>query len=57
MDLYSISGARIASFHPGERAPGNYRVRIGGGAMSAGVYISLFKAGNIRESRRLKIAK
>jgi hypothetical protein len=58
MELYTISGERVAVLDKGEQAPGEYSLRLAGnGSSTAGVYVYRFEAGNYRESDLVKVLK
>lgn len=57
LDIYSISGKRVAVIDQGYKTPGEYSVKLAGGMIPAGLYVYRFTAGNYQESDRIMVMK
>jgi hypothetical protein len=57
LGIYSISGKQVILLEQGERAPGEYAVKVNGGAIPSGLYVCRFQAGSYQESNRLMVVK
>ena len=53
LDIFSMSGRRIAVIDKGEKTTGSYSVMVEKGIVGDGVYVCRFRAGNYEESHLL----
>jgi hypothetical protein len=57
LGIYTISGKLVALLERGERAPGEYAVKVENGEIPSGLYVCRFQAGSYQESNRLMVMK
>ncbi|HUI91062.1 MAG TPA: hypothetical protein VLX68_02340 [Chitinivibrionales bacterium] len=57
LDVYTISGEKVASLVHGIQEPGEHGISVSGGKLPAGLYLCHFQAGSYRESNRIFVIK
>jgi hypothetical protein len=57
LEIYTISGRRVAVIENGEKAPGNYSASLDASRIPSGIYLYRFQAGSFEENSRLIVAR
>lgn len=57
LDIYAISGKRVAVMDQGEREPGEYSAVFNTARIPAGLYVCRFQAGNYQMTSRIVVTK